>query len=53
MAPEIKSLKFIDKPTMIDGCKLDTYSVGISMLSIIRPDIKSQKALKEYLDSKI
>ena len=38
---------------MIDGCKVDTYSAGISMLSIIRADINSQKALKEYLDSKI
>ena len=39
MAPELKKLKWVredeeDETAMIDGCKADIYSLGISFLSI-------------------
>ena len=42
MAPEIKSLVAeSDETAIIDGAKADIYSLGISMLSIISPDLEN------------
>ncbi len=41
MAPEIKILyenRDVDETVMVDGCKADIYSLGISMLSLIIPN---------------
>ncbi len=36
MAPEIKRLnENIDESAMIDGCKADIYSLGLSIISLI------------------
>ncbi len=41
MAPEIKSLKKNEETAIIDGGKADIYSLGISMLSIISPNLEN------------
>ncbi len=36
MPPEIKRLnEIIDESAMIDGCKADTYSLGLLIISLI------------------
>ena len=40
MAPEIKRLNEYCESAMIDGCKADIYSLGISILALIQPFIK-------------
>ena len=45
MAPELKKLKLnvneiSDETAMIDGCKADIYSLGISMLLLMNPFVK-------------
>ena len=45
MAPELKKLKFngngiADETAMIDGCKADIYSLGITMLLLMNPYVK-------------
>lgn len=44
MAPELKKLKFLgdykDEIALIDGCRADIYSLGITMLSLICPHEK-------------
>ncbi len=45
MAPELKKLKGypiedIQETAIIDGCKADIYSLGISMLSLIYPKVR-------------
>ena len=47
MAPELRKLKLNipeqpDETAMIDGCKADIYSLGITMLSLIYPREKTQ-----------
>ncbi len=54
MAPEVRKLKIglngeRNESAMIDGCKADIYSFGITMLSLISPNVKSPVKLKENL----
>lgn len=54
MAPEIKKLKLgkngdNNETAVIDGCKADIYSLGISILSLIYPRAKKPSELLDYL----
>ncbi len=40
MAPEIKKLnENIYETAMIDGCRADIYSLGLSIISLIKPSL--------------
>ena len=50
MAPELKKLKFNisgieDETAMINGYNADIYSLGISMLLLMNPKVKSPATL--------
>ena len=45
MAPEIRKLKLgsngdLNEIAIVDGCKADIYSLGITMLSLVYPKAK-------------
>ena len=54
MAPELKKLERVrDKLAIIDGCKADIYSLGITMLHLIYPNKKLTEKLLDQLSDNI
>jgi hypothetical protein len=52
MAPEIKVLEK-DERAMIDGCKADIYSLGISIIKLIVPEEKIVRNILKFYDKHV
>ena len=50
MAPEMLALKESDGTAMLDPWKADIYSLGLSMLKIMFPQINSRKKLLKRVE---
>ena len=48
MAPEIE--KLTHGTEMIDGCKADIYSLGITILKLLAPKSKNQIEILKFLE---
>ena len=47
MAPEIKNLTH--NTEVIDGCKADIYSLGITILKLLTPKLIKQEEILDFL----